>query len=69
MEVLYGLHPVEEALRSGARSLDHVMISRERRDDQKMLRIVEACRTAGIRVRFESRDALDRLVDPLDAGA
>ena len=43
MEVLYGLHPVEEALRSGARSLDHVMISRERRDDQKMLRIVEAC--------------------------
>lgn len=61
MEVLYGLHPVEEALRSGARSLDHVMISRERRDDQKMLRIVEACRTAGIRVRFESRDALDRM--------
>lgn len=61
MEVLYGVHPVEEALRSGARSLDHVMISRDRRDDQKMLRIVEACRTAGIRVRFESRDALDRL--------
>jgi len=61
MEVLYGVHPVEEALRSGARSLDHVMIARERRDDQKMLRIAEACRTAGVRVRFDNRDALDRL--------
>jgi 23S rRNA (guanosine2251-2'-O)-methyltransferase len=61
MEVLYGVHPVEEALRSGARSLDHVMIARERREDQKMLRIVEACRNAGIRVRFENREALDRL--------
>lgn len=61
MEVLYGVHPVEEALRSGARALDHVMIARERRDDQKMLRIAEACRNAGIRVRFENREALDRL--------
>jgi 23S rRNA (guanosine2251-2'-O)-methyltransferase len=37
------------------------MIARERREDQKMLRIAEACRNAGIRVRFENREALDRL--------
>lgn len=61
MEVLYGVHPVEEALRSGSRSLDHVVIVRERREDQRMLRIAEACRNAGVRVRFENRDALDRL--------
>ncbi len=34
MEVLYGLHPVEEAIRSGSRRLDHVMLARERRDDR-----------------------------------
>lgn len=61
MEVLYGVHPVEEALRSGARSLDHVMISRERRDDKRMLHIAESCRSSGVRVRFDSRDALDRI--------
>ena len=61
MEVLYGVHPVEEALRSGARSLDHVMIARERRDDKRMLQLADACRDAGVRVRFESRDALERL--------
>lgn len=61
MEVLYGLHPVEEALRAGSRGLEHVMIAMERRDDQKMLRIVDACRDAGVRVRFEAREALDRL--------
>ena len=37
MEVLYGLHPVEEAIRSGARQLDHVSIARERRDGARRL--------------------------------
>ncbi|MGA8940126.1 MAG: RNA methyltransferase substrate-binding domain-containing protein, partial [Acidobacteriaceae bacterium] len=30
MDVLYGLHPVEEALRAGTRPLDHVGVARER---------------------------------------
>lgn len=60
MEVLYGLHPVEEAIRSGSRRLDHVSVSRERRDE-RLERLVELCRTAGIRVSLEPRDQLTRL--------
>ncbi len=60
MEVLYGLHPVEEAIRSGARQLDHVTVARERRDD-RLERLIDLCRTAGIRVSLEPRDQLTRL--------
>jgi 23S rRNA (guanosine2251-2'-O)-methyltransferase len=60
MEVLYGLHPVEEAIRSGSRQLDHVSVARERRDD-RLERLIELCRVAGIRVSIEPRDQLTRL--------
>src|ERR1700692_1824415 len=60
MEVLYGLHPVEEAIRSGSRQLDHVSVARERRDD-RLERLVELFRTTGIRVALEPRDQLTRL--------
>jgi 23S rRNA (guanosine2251-2'-O)-methyltransferase len=60
MEVLYGLHPVEEAIRSGARQLDHVSVARERRDD-RLERLIELCRAAKIRVSIEPRDQLTRL--------
>jgi 23S rRNA (guanosine2251-2'-O)-methyltransferase len=57
MEVLYGLHPVEEALRAGRRRFDHVLVARERRDD-RLERLVSACREAGVRVRQEPREQL-----------
>jgi 23S rRNA (guanosine2251-2'-O)-methyltransferase len=60
MEVLYGLHPVEEAIRSGSRQLDHVSVARERRDE-RLERLIQLCRTAGIRVALEPRDQLTRL--------
>src|SRR5258708_244749 len=60
MEVLYGLHPVEEAIRSGSRQLDHVSVARERRDD-RLERLIELCRTTGIRGALEPRDQLTRL--------
>jgi 23S rRNA (guanosine2251-2'-O)-methyltransferase len=60
MEVLYGLHPVEEAIRSGARRLDSVMLARERRDE-RLERLAELCRAAGVRVSLESRDQLTRM--------
>jgi 23S rRNA (guanosine2251-2'-O)-methyltransferase len=60
MEVLYGLHPVEEAIRSGSRKLDHVSVARERRDD-RLERLIALCRTVGIRVALEPRDQLTRL--------
>ncbi len=60
MEILYGLHPVEEALRSGTRKFDHVCLARER-NDQRLQKIQEACRESGVRVRAESRDHLTLL--------
>jgi 23S rRNA (guanosine2251-2'-O)-methyltransferase len=60
MEVLYGLHPVEEAVRSGSRRLDSVMLARERKDE-RLERLAEACRAAGVRVSIESRDHLTRM--------
>ena len=60
MEILYGLHPVEEALRSGSRKFDHVCIARERHD-QRLQRVIDACRQNNIRLRFEPREELTRL--------
>ncbi len=64
MDVLFGLHPVEEALRAGNRRFDHVCVSRERQEHgavQKLQRVVDLCRAHGIRVRFENRDQLTRM--------
>ncbi len=61
MEVLYGLHPVEEAIRSGSRRLESVLISRERKGDDRTERLLELCRAAGVRVSVESKDQLTRI--------
>jgi len=60
MDVLYGIHAVEEALRARPRSIAHIAVARER-SDIKLQRIIDGCRSAGIPVRFEPRAALDRL--------
>jgi 23S rRNA (guanosine2251-2'-O)-methyltransferase len=60
MEVLYGLHSVEEALRAGKRRFDHVMVARERRDE-RLERLVALCREVGVRVRQESREQLTQV--------
>lgn len=60
MEFLYGLHPVEEALRSGSRRFDYVCIARDRHDE-RLGRILELCREAGVKTRKEPREALTRL--------
>jgi 23S rRNA (guanosine2251-2'-O)-methyltransferase len=57
MEVLYGLHPVEEALKAGRRRFDHVLVAKERHD-LRLERLVAQCREAGVRVRQESREQL-----------
>ncbi len=57
MEVLYGLHPVEEALKAGRRRFDQVLVARERRDE-RLERLLAQLRDAGIRIRHESRDQL-----------
>lgn len=60
MEVLYGLHPVQEAVRSRPRDLDHVTVSRERKD-ARLEALVELCRQSGIRVTQEPRAQLERM--------
>lgn len=59
MQLLYGLHPVEEAIRSGNRRVESVLIAR--RQDARLQSILDACRAAGINVRLESKDRLTRL--------
>jgi 23S rRNA (guanosine2251-2'-O)-methyltransferase len=60
MEILYGLHPVEEAVRAGSRTFDHVCLARDR-VDAKVDRIAALCRERGIRVRLEPREHLTDL--------
>lgn len=60
MDVLYGVHPVEEALRAGRRRFDHVLVARERHDE-RLARLVAACREAGVRVRQEPREQLTQI--------
>ncbi len=60
MEILYGLHPVEEALRAGLRRFDHVCVARER-NDARLQRVIDSCREAAVRLRFEPREQLTRL--------
>ncbi len=59
MDVLYGLHPVEEAIRARAGALDRVSIAKEARDG-RLEHLVQACRDAGIRVTVEPREQLTR---------
>jgi 23S rRNA (guanosine2251-2'-O)-methyltransferase len=64
MEVLYGLHSVEEALKAGKRRFDHVQVAKERYDagnDVRLEKLVALCRQAGVRVRQESREQLTLL--------
>jgi len=59
MVVIFGIHAVSEALKSGARRIDYVGVTRERHD-QRMQRIIDSCRSSGVQVRFLNREELDR---------
>ena|SRR6185312_4024038 len=59
MPLTVGLHPVREALRAG-RPLDKVVIAKGAAGP-RVQEIVDLCRTRAIPVRFEPRDALDRV--------
>lgn len=59
MRLLYGLHSVEEAIRSGSRRLEWVLVDRNRKDS-RLQSILDACREAGIAVQTESKEQLTR---------
>ena len=62
MDVLYGVHPVSEALRARPGQLDHVSVAREReaKRDARVEQLLAQCRAAGVRVEAEPRDQLTR---------
>lgn len=60
MDLIYGIHAVEEALKSRGRAFEYVAIARDRKD-AKLQKVIDACREAGISVRFENREQLNRM--------
>lgn len=59
MAILAGIHPVYEALKAG-RSLDRVLIARGA-GGARLQEIIDLCRKRGAAIRFEPREALDRV--------
>ena len=56
-EIVYGIHSVREAVRT--RPVDFVMIT-QGYNNPRVQEIVDACRTAGISLRFSPRPAVER---------
>jgi 23S rRNA (guanosine2251-2'-O)-methyltransferase len=59
MAILAGIHPVYEALKA-KRRLDRVLVAKGA-GGPKLQEIIELCRKQGVSVRFEPREALDRV--------
>jgi len=60
MNVIYGIHPVSEAIESRGRAVEYVAVARERQD-QKLQRIIDQCRKSGVSLRFAGREELQKL--------
>lgn len=59
MAILVGIHPITEALRAG-RPLERVLVARGA-GGHRLQEVIDLARKAGTVLRFEDRDALDRL--------
>jgi 23S rRNA (guanosine2251-2'-O)-methyltransferase len=59
MAILAGIHPVFEALKAG-RPVERVHIAKGA-GGARVQEVIDACRNAGIQVRFDERAALDRM--------
>ncbi len=57
LEAVYGINAVKEAIR--ARPVEYVLVT-EGQHGQRLQNIIDACRTAGIPLRFAPRPALER---------
>lgn len=60
MQFIAGIHPVREALRAGQR-LERLHVVKGA-GGERLQEIIALCRSARVQVRFETKDALDRLV-------
>lgn len=59
--VIYGIHAVEEAVRSRARSLDYVGVARERTNDGRVQRLLDTARSNGVVIRTLDREQVAKL--------
>jgi len=60
-EVLFGLHPVTEAIEAGERTIDRVLVAREG-GGRNLGRLLRAARAAGVPVTYLPREILARKV-------
>jgi len=60
MESIYGINPVREALKSRGKAIQYVAVARERHDD-RLQKLIDECKHAGVSVRLITRQDLDRL--------
>jgi 23S rRNA (guanosine2251-2'-O)-methyltransferase len=60
MDVIFGIHAVQEAVKSRSRSLEFVAFQRDRHD-ARLQKIINLCRANSVPSRFESREHLTRL--------
>jgi len=60
MQVIFGIHAVEEALAARGRAFEFVAVA-PGRGDARIQKITQLCRTAGVAVRSMPRDQLTRL--------
>ena len=59
VQTIAGIHPVLAALKSG-QTIDRVSIAKGA-GGPRLQEIIDVCRTQKVPVRFETRDALDRM--------
>ncbi|HXC62230.1 MAG TPA: 23S rRNA (guanosine(2251)-2'-O)-methyltransferase RlmB [Nitrospiria bacterium] len=59
-EILFGVHPIQEALASGKRLIHKLYLLRGR-NDKPVQAILKSAKDQGVAIYFESRDVLDRL--------
>jgi len=61
-DVIYGIHPVAEAVQSRGRAVEYVAIAKDRHD-ARIQQIVDQCRKLRVNVRFLSREELTRMTN------
>ncbi|HET6936523.1 MAG TPA: RNA methyltransferase substrate-binding domain-containing protein, partial [Candidatus Angelobacter sp.] len=60
MQIIFGIHAVEEALAARGRGFEYVAVA-PGRGDARIQKIAQLCRSAGVPVRTIPRDQLTRL--------
>jgi 23S rRNA (guanosine2251-2'-O)-methyltransferase len=60
MAIIYGINPVTEAIRARGKAVEYVALLRERHDN-RIQRVIDAARAAGVSVRLLPRDQMARL--------